>query len=143
MSKKPYRVLVVDDEQDMREELAALLEDANFSVETANDGEEGLKKLLADEFDVAVVDLRMPKMDGVEMIRQADQQDIDTYAIILTGHGDKNDAVQALKLQNTVKDWFDKSDLDGAALVSRVKRLAEGMPFEEIDRIFANISKTE
>lgn len=139
---KPYHILVIDDEEDMRTELVALLkEDADFSVETANDGEEGLKKLLTDEFDVALVDLRMPKIDGLDMIRQADEKEIDTYVIILTGKGDKNDAVQALKLQHTVKDWFDKSNIDADALVKRIKQLADGMPFAEIDRIFANVTK--
>jgi DNA-binding response OmpR family regulator len=141
MRKTPYRVLVVDDEQDMREELVALLEEHNFAVETANDGEAGLKKLLTDEFDVAIVDLKMPKMDGLTMIRRADEQEIDAYVIILTGKGDKQDAVAAIKLQGIVKDWFDKSSLDNAALVKRVTRLAKGMSFEEIDRLFANIPK--
>jgi DNA-binding response OmpR family regulator len=141
MRNTPYRVLVVDDELDMREELVALLEEHNFAVETANDGEEGLKKLLTDEFDVALVDLKMPKMDGLTMIRRADEQEIDAYVIILTGKGDKQDAVAAIKLQGIVKDWFDKSSLDSAELVKRVTRLAEGMSFEEIDRIFANIPK--
>jgi len=142
MRTTPYRILVVDDEQDMREELVALLKESNFAVETANDGEEGLKKLLTDEFDVALVDLRMPKMDGLTMIRQADEQDVDTDVIILTGKGDKQDAVAALKLQNTVKDWFEKSSLNSAnsaELVKRVTRLAEGLSFEEIDRIFAQV----
>jgi len=141
MRNTPYRVLVVDDEQDMRDELVALLEEHNFAVETANDGEEGLKKLLTDEFDVAIVDLKMPKMDGLTMIRRADEQEIDAYVIILTGKGDKQDAVAALKLQSTVKDWFEKSSLDSAALVKRVTRLAKGMSFEEIDRLFADIPK--
>lgn len=141
MRNTPYRVLVVDDEPNMRKQLVALLEEYNFAVETANDGEEGLKKLLTDEFDVAIVDLKMPKMDGLTMIRRADEREIDAYVIILTGKGDKQDAVAALKLQNTVKDWFEKSSLDSAALVKRVTRLAEGMSFEEIDRIFADIPK--
>jgi CheY-like chemotaxis protein len=143
MKTTPYRILVVDDEQDMREELVALLKDYDFAVETANDGQEGLEKLLTDEFDVALVDLKMPKMDGLTMIRRADEQEIDTYVIILTGKGDKDDAIAAIKLQNTVKDWFEKSNLDSAALVKKVTRLAEGMTFQEMDRIFADIAKTE
>jgi len=140
MIKKPYRVLIVDDEQDMRDELTELLQDYDFEVETANDGEEGLKKLLTDEFSVALVDLRMPKMDGLTMIQKADEQDIDTFVIILTGKGDKDDAVKAIKLQNTVKDWFDKSGIDSKKLVERITRLAEGMPFEEIDRMLKNVT---
>jgi DNA-binding NtrC family response regulator len=140
MIKKPYRVLIVDDEQDMRDELTELLQDYDFEVETANNGEEGLKKLLTDEFSVALVDLRMPKMDGLTMIQKADEQDIDTFVIILTGKGDKDDAVRAIRLQNTVKDWFDKSGIDSKKLVERVTRLAEGMPFEEIDRMLKNVT---
>jgi len=140
MIKKPYRVLIVDDEQDMRDELTELLQDYDFEVETANDGEEGLKKLLTNEFSVALVDLRMPKMDGLTMIQKADEQDIDTFVIILTGKGDKDDAVKAIKLQNTVKDWFDKSGIDSKKLVERITRLAEGMPFEEIDRMLKNVT---
>jgi len=140
MIKKPYRVLIVDDEQDMRDELTELLQDYDFEVETANDGEEGLKKLLTNEFSVALVDLRMPKMDGLTMIQKADEQDIDTFVIILTGKGDKDDAVKAIRLQNTVKDWFDKSGIDSKKLVERVTRLAEGMPFEEIDRMLKNVT---
>ena len=140
MIKKPYRVLIVDDEQDMRDELTELLQDYDFEVETANNGEEGLKKLLTDEFSVALVDLRMPKMDGLTMIQKADEQDIDTFVIILTGKGDKDDAVKAIKLQNTVKDWFDKSGIDSKKLVERITRLAEGMPFEEIDRMLKNVT---
>ena len=140
MINKPYRILIVDDEANMLKQLTILLKNHNFEVETANDGEEGLKKLLTNEFSVALVDLRMPKMDGLTMIQKADEQDIDTFVIILTGKGDKDDAVKAIKLQNTVKDWFDKSGIDSKKLVERITRLAEGMPFEEIDRMLKNVT---
>ena len=139
----PYRVLVVDDEQDMREELAALLKEHGFAVDTAQDGQEGLTKLLTDEFDVALVDLRMPNMDGLTMIRKAYEQEIDTYVIILTGKGDKQDAVAAIKLRYTVADWFEKSSLNSTELVKRVTQLAEGLSLEDIDRILADLPKTE
>ncbi len=143
METTSYRVLVVDDEQEMREELIELLRDYEFFVDSAQNGEEALQKLREGEFDVAVVDLRMPKMDGLTLIRHIEAEEIDTYVIILTGHGDKEDAVAAIKLQNTVKDWFDKSSLDGETLVKRVKRLSKGLSFEELDRIFADVPKTE
>jgi DNA-binding NtrC family response regulator len=143
MSLRSYHVLIVDDEEGMREELRELLIDEGLVVELANDGIEGLEKLRNSHFDVAVVDLRMPRMTGLEMISHVDAEEIDTSVIILTGHGDKNDAVQALKLQETVKDWFEKSSLDAKTLTKRVKCLAEGLSFEEIDRLFAGITKAE
>ncbi len=142
MKTEKYRVLIVDDEQEIREEIAEIFKET-FEVATANNGEEGLKKLQAEEFDVAIVDLKMPVMDGLSLIRKIDEQELDTYVVILTGHGDKDDAVQALRLQETVKDWFDKSSLDAEQLFKRVKRIAEGMPFEEIQKIFSKISVRE
>lgn len=121
MSKKTYRVLVVDDEQDLREELAALLEDANFSVETANDGEDGLEKLLTEEFDVAVVDLRMPKMDGLSMIKEAKEKNITVPMVMLTGKGGAEDAFQASELG--VKAWFSKSSLNAAKFTEQLLKL--------------------
>ena len=142
MNDYQFRALVVDDEAPVREELALLLQEHNFMVETAADGEEGLQKLLTDEFDVAVVDLKMPKMGGLEMIRKADAEDIDTYAVILTGHGDKEDAITALRLQNTVKEWFEKPILDDDAFVQRVKEVAEGVPLDEVSKILSKLPPT-
>jgi DNA-binding NtrC family response regulator len=139
----PFRVLVIDDEQDMRDELVALLQDYGFGVETAQNGEEGLQKLRTNEFDVAIVDLRMPKMNGLTLIRHIDQENIDTYVIILTGHGDKEDAIAAIKLQRTVRDWFEKSSLNAEELAKRVKRLAEGLSFDELAEIFSEVAKTD
>ena len=143
MSDYQFRALIVDDEASMREELAILLQEHGMQVDTAADGEEGLQKLLSDEFDVAVVDLKMPKMGGLEMIRKADEAEVDTYIVILTGHGDKEDAVAALRLQHMVKDWFEKSDLDVDAFVKsvkfpeRIKRIAGGVSRELVSKIMS------
>jgi len=142
MNDYPFRALIVDDEVPVRDELALLLQEHHFMVETAADGEEGLQKLLTDEFDVAVVDLKMPKMGGLEMIRKADAKEIDTYVVILTGHGDREDAITALRLQNTVKEWFDKPILDDDAFAQRVKEVAEGVPLDEVSKILSKLPPT-
>jgi DNA-binding response OmpR family regulator len=123
MKNTPYRVLVVDDELDMREELVALLEEHQFAVETANDGEEGLKKLLTEEFDIAMVDLKMPKMDGLTMIRRAKAENIDIPMVMLTGKGGPTDAFAASSIG--VEEWFDKSSLDSEKLVERLSILTQ------------------
>jgi len=142
MNDYQFRALIVDDEVPVREELALLLQEHHFMVETAADGEEGLQKLLTDEFDVAVVDLKMPKMGGLEMIRKADAKDIDTYVVILTGHGDREDAIAALRLQNIVKEWVDKPILDDDAFAQRVKEVAEGVPLDEVSKILSKLPPT-
>lgn len=139
MCEQAFRVLVVDDEENMRKELKSLLEEHDLMVETANNGEEGLAKLLNGEFDVAVVDLKMPKMGGLEMIRQANAAQVDTYIIILTGKGDKADAIEALKLQEMVKEWVEKSDIDDDTFVQRVKEIAAGISPETISRIMSKL----
>jgi DNA-binding NtrC family response regulator len=139
MNNHQFRALVVDDEAPMREELALLLQEHDFIVETAVNGEEGLQKLLTDEFDVAVVDLKMPKMGGLEMIHKADEADVDAYVVILTGHGDKDDAIEALRLQRTVKDWFEKPILDADAFAERVKRIADGVSLEYVRQVLSRL----
>jgi CheY-like chemotaxis protein len=64
------RLLVTDDDPIMREFACVYLATPTASVETAADGEEGLRRLLSEPFDFALVDLDMPKMDGIEMIRR-------------------------------------------------------------------------
>lgn len=143
MRDRQLNILIVEDEEKMRQELKMLLEENNFKVDTAADGEEGLEKLSTNKFDAAVVDLRMPKMGGLEMIRKADEAEVDTYVIILTGHGDKNDAVNALNdLQSMVKYWVDKSSLNDEEFVQRVRRVAEGVPLEEVSRLLSKLPAT-
>jgi len=107
----------------------------------AQDGIEGLEKLRAGEFDVALVEIKIPKMNGIEVVRQADIEGINTDMIILTGYGDRADAVAAIKAH--VFDWFDKSSLNRQALLAsvfaRTKELAEGIPPEEIRRLVSSI----
>ncbi len=95
------------------------------------------EKLRADEFDVALVEIKIPKMNGIEVVRQADKEGINTDMIILTGHGDRADAVAAIKAH--VFDWFDKYSLNLpellASVFARTKALAEGVPPEEIRRL--------
>ncbi len=139
MSEHAFHVLVVDDDESMRDELKTLLEEYGLIVETASNGEEGLAKLLNAEFDVAVVDLKMPKMGGLEMIRQANAKEVDTYVVILTGKGDKNDAIEALKLQQMVKEWVEKPIIDADAFAQRVKEIAAGISHETISRIMSKL----
>jgi DNA-binding response OmpR family regulator len=141
MKTEKYRILIVDDEQEIREEIAEIFKE-EFEVTTANNGEEGLKKLQAEEFDVAIVDLKMPVMDGFTMIQKADEQGHIAYAIILTGHGDREDLIKALRLQNSIKDWFDKSNLNADELLARVKQLVELNPLTEI-RLFRQVNIAE
>src|SRR3954467_369257 len=91
------RILLVDDEQNARSALKSLLSEEGYEVGEAKDGEEGLK--LVGEFAPGIVlaDLRMPKMDGLSLLRKAKEQGSDAIFIIMTAFADVESAVEAMK----------------------------------------------
>ncbi len=91
------RLLVVDDEQSMREWLTIALSQDGFEVESAASGEDGLKVLERTPLDLALVDLRMPGLDGLETLRRIKQVDESVSVVIMTAYATAETAVQALK----------------------------------------------
>ena len=93
-----FRLLVVDDEKNIREGLAAGLELDGLDVETASDGNEGLKRFLKGDIDLVISDLRMPGLSGIELLRKIQAETPGTPIILLTGHGTVETAVEAMRL---------------------------------------------
>jgi DNA-binding NtrC family response regulator len=91
------RVLIVDDEANARMALAELLRDEGYSVETAADGFKALPKL--DEFapDVVVTDLKMPGIDGIELMHKVRERDPDCVLVVMTAYGAIDTAVKAMR----------------------------------------------
>lgn len=133
-----YQILIVDDEPEILNTYQAFFEKRGYLVETAQNGKEGLEKLRNGKFDVAIVDIKMPEMDGIEMMRQAKQEEVSAKWIMLTGHGDRNEVVETLKLGAV--DWFDKQGIDMAELQEKVRILTSGR-LEYIRRVFTRISQ--
>ena len=92
------RLLIVDDEERLRDSLKKMLEMDGFYVETADNGEEGLKALLNASFDVAILDLVMQKRDGMWLIGEINKKNIDVSVVITTGYGTVDLVVKAMKL---------------------------------------------
>ncbi len=139
--ERKYYILVVDDEKEILDTYKEYFTKRGFYADTACNGVEGLEKLRKEDFDVAIVDIMMPDMDGIEMIRQSHEEGIDTSMIILTGNGGKDEAVDAI---NTGVDaWFGKSDIEMSDLLKKVRELAEGVPLDEIRRILAVIPEED
>jgi DNA-binding response OmpR family regulator len=90
-------VLVVDDEEQLRSVLARYLTLMGYKVDTAACGEEALDLLRCNPYDVAVLDIRMPGLDGVEVMHQALQMNADLAIIFLTGHASLESAIAAVK----------------------------------------------
>jgi len=91
-------ILVIDDERSIRNTLKEILEFEKFTVELAEDGPSGLKKLKEQDFDVALCDIKMPKVDGMEVLQEAIKTEVDIPIIMISGHGNIETAVDAIKM---------------------------------------------
>ena len=92
------RILVVDDEPDIREVLEALLANEGYSVELAPNAAEGLRLMEAHGYDLVLLDLMLPDRSGMEVLREVRQRDRETPIFMLTAYGSVERAVEALKL---------------------------------------------
>jgi len=90
-------ILLVEDKESLRQMLRLTLETAGFSVDEATDGAEARRKLGAGRYPVVITDLKMPRADGLEVLRAAKAADSDTSVILLTAYGTVDEAVQAMK----------------------------------------------
>lgn len=93
-----FRLIVVDDEKPQLEALCTLLQDAGFEVKGFPEPAQALEHLKRQSFDVLLTDLRLPGMDGIELVQRARQLDPDLSAVLMTGHGSIKTAVDAMKL---------------------------------------------
>ncbi|HSU39940.1 MAG TPA: response regulator, partial [Polyangiaceae bacterium] len=93
----PPRVLVVDDEPGLRRALSRLLQASGINVRTADDGAMALDVLAEDSFDVALVDLMMPRMNGLELLQHIRKRHAGTQVVLMTAFGDVETAVQAVR----------------------------------------------
>ena len=90
-------ILIIDDEKAIRNVLKDILLNEGYRIEEAVDGEDGLKKMLAGDFDLVLCDIKMPKLDGIEFLQKAKQEKPDTAIIMISGHGNIETAVDAVK----------------------------------------------
>lgn len=99
MNYSGRKVLLIDDDRIVRESIAAYLEDSGFSVIEAEDGQKGFELFTSEAPDLVISDLRMPKVDGVSLLRKisARQTDIPVPIIVISGAGGMSDVVEALK----------------------------------------------
>ena len=135
MTKPQVRILVVDDERNIRINLGLVLEAAGYAVDTAADGEAALIKGKEQHYDVAFVDLQMPKMGGLELTRFLRAVNKATAVVILTAYGSVASAVEAMKLGavDFLEKPFDPKDIQ--LLVNEIllrKELGPGGPGEDL-----------
>jgi DNA-binding NtrC family response regulator len=91
------KILVIDDEAAIRGALKEILEYESYAVSEAEDGITGIKLAEKENFDLIFCDIKMPKMDGIEVLEKLKEKGIETPVVIITGHGTVETAVEALK----------------------------------------------
>jgi DNA-binding NtrC family response regulator len=114
------RILVIDDEPDIRESLEALLSSENYRVELAFNATEGLKKLETSTYDLVLVDLMMPDKSGMEVLEEIRLRDRETPLFMITAYGSIEVAVEALK--RGANDYFAKP-WDNEKLLIEIERM--------------------
>ncbi|MCO4815085.1 MAG: sigma-54-dependent Fis family transcriptional regulator [Flavobacteriales bacterium] len=91
------KILIVDDERAIRRAMREILEFEEFEVDEAENGKQGLEKAKSDNYDIIFCDIKMPEMDGMEVLEGLQKAKVDTPVIMISGHGNIETAVQAIK----------------------------------------------
>ena len=120
MTAIPLRVLVVDDDELVRMATHHALSDAGHVVTQAEDGARALELIREHAFDVAICDVRLPKVDGMTLFRTIRRQAPDTAVIVITSHAEVKDALECL--QEGASDYLTKP-VHSAPLLRRMQRI--------------------
>ena len=158
------KILIVDDEKAIRRTLKEILEYEKYDIDEAEDGEIGLEKIEKNNYDVVILDVKMPKKDGLEVLTDMQQKGIDTPVIVLSGHGNIETAVDAVKkgafdyipkppdlnrLLITVRNAMDKVSLVTETKILKKKiaksrdMVGESNPIIRIKETIAKVAPTE
>lgn len=116
-------ILVIDDEPVVRESLAVYLSDSGFQVDTAKSGDEGLGLFRNKRPDLVICDLRMPLVDGLDVLKAINSDSPETPVIVVSGQGSMNDVVTALR--NGAVDYLFKPLIELEVLEHSVRRALE------------------
>jgi len=95
---KKARVLLADDEVDFTDNTKTLLEHRGYDVTAVNSGDSAIRTLGQEKYDVMVLDLKMPGMDGISTLKEIKKLNFSTQILVLTGHGAINTALEAMEL---------------------------------------------
>jgi CheY-like chemotaxis protein len=110
---QPFNILVVDDEDALRTVLSSELQSEGYSVVSASDGDEAIAVLQQKSFDLVLLDIKMPRVDGFEVLRFLKERYPKTKVIMLTGFADLKNAIESKKLgaEDFVSKPYDLVDL--------------------------------
>ena len=135
------RILIIEDEEPIRRVLVKILSEENdqFKIFEATDGKDGIKMLENNDFDLVLCDIKMPKMDGLEVLEKAQKSGVLVPFIMLTGHGNVETAVHAMK--NGAYDFIPKPPDLNRLLISVRNAIASKHLIKENVRLKKKIAR--
>ncbi len=158
------KILIIDDEKPIRETLKEIVEYEDHNVDLASDGFEGIKKAKAKQYDVILCDIKMPRMDGIEVIEKLMEICPEVPIIMISGHANIETAVEALKkgaydfiekpldlnrLLVTIRNALERKDLitETQVLKRRVSKtydmIGESEPIKKIKEMIDRVAPTD
>ena len=160
------QVLLIEDEESIRRVMSRILKEENdqYQITEAVDGKQGLDLLSNGQFDLVLCDIKMPKMDGIEVLKKANDERLNIPFIMLTGHGNIETAVEAMKLGaydfiskppdlnrllNSVRHAFENKSLrsENTKLKNKVAQkyliIGESFSIEEVKRMISKVASTD
>ncbi|MTG99225.1 MULTISPECIES: sigma-54-dependent transcriptional regulator [Myroides] len=163
---KVSKILIVEDESAIRRVLQKILEEesTSYQVEVAEDGEQGLEKIKAEDYDLVISDIKMPKMDGEELLVESKKIKPETIFVMISGHGDLETAVNTMRLGafdyiskppdlnrllTTVRNALDTSKLvvENTILKKKVNKkyemIGDSEPINRIKSMIEKVAPTE
>jgi two-component system nitrogen regulation response regulator NtrX len=135
------RILVIDDERPIRSTLKEILEFEKYKVDDAEDGLIGLDLLRKEKYDLVLCDIKMPKMDGIEVLDKVIAENIDVPVIMISGHGTVENAVEAIK--KGAYDFIQKPLDLNRTLVSIRNALDRNTLVEETKQLRKKVNKSK
>lgn len=158
------KLLIIDDEKSIRKTLREILEYEKYQVEEAMDGTEGVSLVGKNKYDVVLCDIKMPKMDGLEVLDKIMELSADTPVVMISGHGNIETAVEAVKkgafdfiakpldlnrLLVTIRNALDKSSLvtETKVLKKKISKtfdiIGDSKPIAQIKEMIERVAPTD
>lgn len=158
------KLLIIDDEKSIRKTLREILEYEKYQVDEAADGMEGIAMIQKEKYDIVLCDIKMPKMDGIEVLEKVMQVSADTPVVMISGHGNIETAVEAVKkgafdfiakpldlnrLLVTIRNAMDKSTLvtETKVLKKKVSKtfdmIGESKAINQIKEMIERVAPTD
>ena len=160
------KILIIEDEEPIRRVLVRILsdEDSSFEIQEASDGKKGIDLIKKESFDLVLCDIKMPKIDGIELLQRTRKTNTSLPFIMLTGHGNIETAVESMKLGaydfiskppdlnrliNSVRNALEKKELvtENKILRQKVAKkyeiIGKSKPIMEVHSMIDKVAKTE